>query len=82
MLKFAKLFYEVKFLLVCTSILMLIFAAFLSIKLFLFFSFFEIVSFVVALNQHSGNWFRAQSYNLGQGVFLGLFLAMQFSFVF
>ena len=75
------MFYEVKYLLECIPILMLTFAAFLSIKFFLFF-FFEMMSFVVALNQHSGNWFRAQSYNLGQGVFLGLFLAMQFSFVF
>lgn len=76
------MFYEVKYLLECIPILMLTFAAFLSIKFFLFFFFFEMMSFVVALNQHSGNWFRAQSYNLGQGVFLGLFLAMQFSFVF
>lgn len=81
MLKFAKLFYEVKYLLECIPILMLIFAAFLSIQFSPLF-FFEMMSFVVALNQHSGNWFRAQSYNLGQGVFLGPFLAMQFSFVF
>lgn len=53
-----------------------------SLALSFSFFFFSGISFVVALIQHSGNWFRAWFYNLDQGVFLGLFLVMWFSFVF